>query len=69
METEQFNAGDVKIDYLASALVTVGEIISMYLNNADFESIKTLRYYIDQLFTEAQKAIDDSRFKAISSKN
>lgn len=69
MEPEHINAEDIKISYLNTALVNVGEVIAYYLGNADFQAIRTLRYYIDQLFTEAQKAIDDSRFKAVSSKN
>jgi len=69
METEQENIEDIRISYLNTALVNVGEVIAYYLNNADFEAIRTLKHYIDQLFEEAQKAIDDSRFKAISSKN
>jgi len=69
METAQLNSEEVKIDYLASALVTIGETISMHLNNADFQAIRTLRYYIDQLFEEAQKAIDSSKFKAVSGIN
>jgi len=69
METAQLNSEEVRIDYLASALVNVGEVIAYYLNNADFQAIRTLRSYIDQLFEEAQKAIDSSKFKAVSGKN
>jgi len=69
MEPEHINAEDIKISYLDTALVNVGEVIAYYLGNADFQAIRTLKYYIDELFKEAQKAIDDSRFQAISSKN
>ena len=69
METETLNAEDLKISYLNTALVNVGEVIAYYLGNADFQAIRTLKHYIDELFQEAQKAIDDSRFKAVSGIN
>jgi len=69
MEPEHINAEDIKISYLNTALVNVGEVIAYYLNNADFQAIRTLKHYLDELFIEAQKAIDSSKFKAISSKN
>jgi len=69
METKQLHSEEVKIDYLASALVTVGEIISIHLNNADFQAIRTLKYYLDQLFIEVDKAVSNSKFKAVSGIN
>jgi len=69
METEQENIEDIRISYLSTALVNVGEVIAYYLGNADFEAIRTLKYYIDQLFTEADKAVSNSKMKAISGKN
>ena len=69
METEQANIEDIRISYLNTALVNVGEVIAYYLGNADFQAIRTLKHYLDELFIEAQKAIDSSKFKAISSNN
>lgn len=69
METETLNAEDIKISYLITALTTIGELISYHLQSADFEAIRTLKYYLDQLFIEADKAISNSKIKATTGRN
>jgi len=69
MATEQINAEDIKISYLNTALVNVGEVIAYHLNNADFQAIRTLKHYIDELFQEADKAVNNSKFKEVSGIN
>jgi hypothetical protein len=69
METSQDRNAELKTQALYAVLNNIGNYISICLNDADFQRIRELKGNIDNMFNAAQKAIDESRFKAVTGMN
>ena len=69
LNEEQVNPETFKREVLNQSVILIGEAISVFLNTADFAGLRVLKAHIDQLFVECEKAIQQSKIKAISHMN
>lgn len=70
MEETQIRSDEqVKDEIINLFLISLGEAICKLMSDADFQRIRLLKTSIDNMFLEADKAIQQSKVKAASCYN
>ena len=70
MQTDPMLNDEKRKDEISNLfLISLGEAICHFLNDADLQRIRELKANIDQMFIEADKAVRESKARAMSNMN